>query len=109
MTKTALLIALAVCWIRLVLSYFVDLESGESTYIYRHAGLQGLGMRNWQVAQGPRDSLLLSSPEVQKKQTWNWTQWLIKNRREHEGRRKHVEGLQGEQEVDMISIHCMYM
>lgn len=29
-----------------------------------HAEIQGPGMRNWQVAEDPRDSFLLLSPEV---------------------------------------------
>lgn len=40
-------------------------------------------------------------------QTWNWTQWVIKEKTMWAG--GHVEGLQGEEEVDMTKIHVIHV
>ena len=40
-------------------------------------------------------------------QTWNWTQWVIKEKTMWA--RGHVEGLQGEEEVDMTKIHVIHV
>lgn len=60
MTTAALLVALAV--------HKVSERGGDGGEKWPtstgHAEIQGPGMRNWQVAEDPRDSFLLSSPEV---------------------------------------------
>lgn len=58
MTTAALLVALAV--------HKVSEGGGGEKWPTStgHAEIQGPGMRNWQVAEDPRDSFLFSSPEV---------------------------------------------
>lgn len=95
MTKTALLAALAIYWKRVILSYFVTPERGESTYIYRHAGLQGLGMRNCASSSGTQGfTLALLSWRV-KNANLILDSVGYKKRREYDGRRRTCWGTPG--------------